>query len=163
MVAKTYSKKRPKKMNKTQKRSVNLKQVYKKPDISLIVKTLLEILTTVKIYHWNTLSYAQHKATDQLYEELNENIDTFVEILLGKNDRRIGKMTSICRHYDFKSGNDDKEPDYNLFKQQLFKYRRFLTELNRVFSSKNDSDLLNVRDEIIGKLNQFLYLLSFTK
>lgn len=134
-----------------------------KPDISLIVKTLLELLNTVKIYHWNTLSYAQHKATDKLYDELQDSIDTFVEVLLGKNDRRIRKMASVCRQYDFKQNqNNNPEPDVRLFKQKIYEYRRFLTELNRVFSVKKDSDLLNIRDGIVGQLNQFLYLLSFT-
>ena len=31
------------------------------------------------------------------------------------------------------------------------------------FDSKRDSDLLNVRDEILGDINQFLYLLTFDK
>ena len=159
-MAKTYRTKRPNKRNKTQKHS---NEFHKKPDISLIVQTLLEMLTTVKLYHWNTLSYSQHKATDQLYDELNESIDTFVEVLLGKNDRRIGKMASVCRQYDFKQGNDTEEPDATLFKQKIYEYRRFLQELNRLFSEKKDSDLLNVRDEIVGQLNQFLYLLSFTR
>ena len=157
MVAKTYQKKRSVKRNTTKKR-------HSKPDITLIIQTLLEMHTTVKIYHWNTLSFAQHKATDQLYDELKDSIDTFVEILLGKNDkRRIGKMASVCKQYDFKQGNGDKEPDVALFKQKIFEYRRFLTDLNRVFSAKKDSDLLNVRDEMVGQLNQFLYLLSFEK
>lgn len=139
-------------------------RVKKRPtsvNTSLIVKTLLEMLNTVKIYHWNTLSYAQHKATDKLYEELNDSIDTFVEILLGKTDRRIEKMVQMCRHYDFKATSKTEEPNPVEFKQKIHEYRRFLTDLNRVFSSNKDSDLLNVRDEIVGQLNQFLYLFSF--
>ena len=121
------------------------------------------MLNTVKLYHWNTLSYSQHKATDQLYSDLNESIDTFVEILLGKTEGRIGKMANVCRHYDFKLHGVLEEPNAALFKQKIFEYRRFLQELNRLFSEKKDSDLLNVRDEIVGQLNQFLYLLTFTK
>ena len=161
-MAKTYKKKQDKLRHKTQK-NTSINKPVDNHNISLIVQTLLEILTTVKLYHWNTLSYAQHKATDQLYDELNDSIDTFVEILLGKNDRRIGKLASVCRQYDFKQKNDNKEPDAVMFKQKIFEYRHFLTELNRGFSVKKDSDLLNVRDEILGQLNQFLYLLSFTK
>ena len=33
--------------------------------------------------------------------------------------------------------------------------------MNETFDSKIDSDLLNVRDEILGAINQFLYLLTF--
>ena len=31
------------------------------------------------------------------------------------------------------------------------------------FDIKRDSDLLSVRDEILGDINQFLYLLTFDK
>jgi DNA-binding ferritin-like protein len=155
-MAKTYRHKRPHKKNKTQKHNRS------NSSTSLIVHNLLEMLNTVKLYHWNTLSYSQHKATDQLYSDLNESIDSFVEILLGKTEGRIGKMANVCRHYDFKL-HGDEEPSATLFKQKIFEYRRFLQELNRLFSEKKDSDLLNVRDEIVGQLNQFLYLLTFTK
>ena len=50
-----------------------------------IVTMFLQMLNTVKLYHWKTSSYAQHKATDDLYSSLNESIDSFVEIMLGKN------------------------------------------------------------------------------
>ena len=43
----------------------------------------------VKLYHWKTRSYAQHQATDELYLKLNKHIDSFVEVLLGKDERRI--------------------------------------------------------------------------
>jgi hypothetical protein len=33
----------------------------------------LEILLMVKLYHWKTHSYATHKATDQLYDDLNDH------------------------------------------------------------------------------------------
>jgi len=32
--------------------------------------------------------------------------------------------------------------------------------MNAIFDEKIDSDLLNIRDEMLGDLNQFLYLLT---
>ena len=52
-----------------------------------IVRYMLQMLMTVKLYHWNTISYASHIATDDLYTGLNTLIDQFVEILLGKNNK----------------------------------------------------------------------------
>ena len=48
----------------------------------------LELLMMIKLYHWKTFSYATHKATDDLYASLNENVDTFMEVLFGKTLRR---------------------------------------------------------------------------
>jgi hypothetical protein len=122
---------------------------------SNIVKMFLEVLNMVKLYHWKTHSFAQHKATDELYERLNENIDKFVEILLGKDQSRV-KM--LEKRIDLNDPDNVKD-----FKTKIFEYRTFLTDMNMFFDSKKDSDLLNVRDEILGDINQFLYLLTFDK
>ena len=49
-----------------------------------IVKNFLQFLITVKLYHWNTTSYAKHKATDQFLDKFNNNIDKFVEVFIGR-------------------------------------------------------------------------------
>jgi len=134
---------------------INGKYNINNRDKSNIVKMFLEILNMVKLYHWKTHSFAQHKATDELYEKLNENIDTFIEILLGKDQSRI-KM--LEKRIDLIDANNLKD-----FKSKIFEYRTFLIDMNMVFDSKKDSDLLNVRDEILGDINQFLYLLTFDK
>jgi len=122
---------------------------------SHIVRVFLEMLNNVKLYHWKTKSYSQHKATDELYERLNENIDTFVEILLGKDETRIKLLKKQVDLLDIKTTFE--------FKSRMYEYREFLTNMNEVFDSKKDSDLLSVRDEILGDINQFLYLLTFNK
>ena len=53
-------------------------------DKSELVKMFLEMLTTIKLYHWNTHSYARHKATDELHEKLSDLVDEFVEVMQGK-------------------------------------------------------------------------------
>ena len=124
-------------------------------DKSHIVKVFLEVLNMVKLYHWKTHSYAQHKATDELYERLNENIDKFVEILLGKDESRIKMLEKRIDLVDAKNVKD--------FKSRIYEYRTFLTDINMYFDDKRDSDLLSLRDEILGNVNQFLYLMTFDK
>lgn len=118
-----------------------------------IVTMFLEILNTVKLYHWKTHSYAQHKATDELYSKLNEHIDKFVEVLLGKEETRIHM---VCKKLDLMDATNKSE-----FKHRIYEFREFLISLNDIFNSKKDTDLLNVRDEILGDINQFLYLMTF--
>ena len=55
----------------------------------------MEILMMIKLYHWKTHSYATHKATDELYSKINENIDKFMEVLLGKTEIRTNLVN--CR------------------------------------------------------------------
>jgi DNA-binding ferritin-like protein len=120
---------------------------------SHVVKIFFEMLTTVKLYHWKTKSYAQHKATDELYQHLNENIDKFVEVWLGKDESRIKMIEKKLNLLEYTNTTD--------FKEKMYKYRDFLTDMNKHFNEKKDSDLLSIRDDILVDVNQFLYLMTF--
>lgn len=145
------SMKKNKRLRKTIRRSGNVSNDRK----ARIVQTFLEMLNTVKLYHWKTRSFAQHKATDELYAKLNENIDTFVEILLGKDESRVKMVEKRSRLIDSENTAD--------FKNRIYEYREFLIDISTYFDTKRDNDLLNVRDEILGHINQFLYLMTFDK
>ena len=47
---------------------------------SEMVLKFIEILNIVKIYHWKTFSYPEHKATDELYESLNIIYYSYIRI-----------------------------------------------------------------------------------
>jgi DNA-binding ferritin-like protein len=132
------------------KRTRRVRGLVGKDKKSTLVKMFLEMLNVVKLYHWKTRSYAQHKATDELYTRLNDNIDKFVEILLGKDQSRIQMVQAEIKLLDFNKKSD--------FQSRVLEYRGFLTSLNSQFDSVKDTDLLNIRDEMVGDLNQFLYL-----
>ena len=75
-----------------------------------VVKVFLQILNTVKLYHWKTKSFAIHKATDELYSKLGSNIDSFIEVLLGKEEERIYLPgSSSLSLLDFNSLSDFKK------------------------------------------------------
>lgn len=123
---------------------------------SKIIKTFMELLTMIKLYHWKTHSYSQHKATDELHEKLSESIDKFVEVLMGKSNSRIYMIDKKMRMYDFNTKQE--------LRAAMFEYREFLSvEMDRVFHSKKDSDILSIRDDMLTDINQFLYLLTFDK
>lgn len=121
---------------------------------SHIVCVFLEILNMVKLFHWKTHSYAQHKATDALYENLNENIDKFIEVLLGKDKKRI---TMMEKKLDLIDPHNERE-----FKTKIYDYRDFLINMDKYFNKKGDSDLISIRDDILVDINQFLYLMSLS-
>lgn len=144
---------------KTQSKKPSLRKTRKQgltnDKKSHIVCIFLELLNMVKIYHWRTHSFSQHKATDELYGQLNGHIDKFVEVLLGKDQSRIKMVEKTIDLLD--------ENNKTNFQARIFEYRAFLTDLNIYFDTSRDSDLLNIRDEILGDINQFLYLLTFDK
>ena len=155
---KTYRIKRGRKNGTRAKRatssSSSSKIIYSPQNI---VTMFLQMLNTVKLYHWKTSSYAQHKATDSLYSDLNDSIDTFVEIMLGKNGGSrldlTGRNTLPLMAYT----------DVIDFKKEVERYKDFLIGMSNdtALRADSNSDLMNTRDEILGQLNQFTYLLTF--
>ena len=138
-------------------RRSNTRKIYtsstNKYSPSKLVLMFMQMLNTVKLYHWKTSSFAQHKATDELYSNLNSSVDSFVEIMLGKTGSRVNltNVKSIPLH------------DYNdlaNFKREIEMYKEYLIGFTMIDNKKN-TDLINVRDEILGHLNQFTYLLTF--
>ena len=121
-----------------------------------VTVVFLEMLLMVKLFHWKTHSYATHKATDELYSKLNDDIDKFIEVFLGKTGSRIDLMG----HKNI-SLIDLNSPEQ--LKSKIESFKSYLVGLtnNKGLGSMTNTDLLNIRDEILGDMNQFLYLLTF--
>lgn len=143
--------------NKTQKKKYSIHNTKKMRanKKSHLVHIFLELLNMVKLYHWNTRSYAEHVATDELYKKINENVDRFVEILLGKDETRL---RDLDKRLDLINPKNTTE-----LKNRVYEYREFFVNLNNFFNNKYDTDILTVRDDILSDLNQFLYLLTLSK
>jgi hypothetical protein len=124
-------------------------------DKEITVK-FLEMLMMVKLYHWKTHSHVTHKATDELYDSINSTVDKFIEILLGKTGSRID-LTNHKTIALIDLGSEDQ------LKERIESFKKYLVGLNqnRAITSMSGTDLLNIRDELLGDLNQFLYLLTF--
>jgi len=151
---------RMRKKNKSIKnKSIKNKVVHKD-----IIYFFLQMINSIKLFHWKTTDYATHKATDQLYADLNLKIDQFVEVLLGKNSAIHNNNNNNTRSYilnitslklpSFKN-NTDLKKEIDHYKIQLMNLTSS-PQINKI----NNSDLLNIRDEILALLNQFLYLLT---
>jgi hypothetical protein len=119
-----------------------------------IILFFMDMLTTVKLYHWKTMNYATHKATDELYDDLNKYVDEFVEVLLGYKGGVRAKLprTQVTLH----DCNSIEE-----FKKKIDGYKNVLIGFTSQFDGKKNSDLLNIRDEILATLNKSLYVMSF--
>lgn len=117
-----------------------------------IVQTFLQFQTDIKIYHWQTFSYSRHKSSDKLFQNLTDLIDEFVETYMGQLDThvRISQTSSIIR-----LRNISDTQARNIVK----KFRLFLTRLDKT-KPQLTSDLLNLRDELLGLTDRTLYLFT---
>lgn len=138
--------------NKTRKTNRRINQSFEQ-EITVI---FLETLLMIKLFHWKTHSYATHKATDEFYTKFNQNMDRFIEVLLGKTNSRINLMNKHhISLFDFNSVEG--------LKKKIDEFKYYLVNLdNNIFMNKmKNGDLFTIRDEILADLNQLLYLLTF--
>ena len=150
-MVKTYRKRKLSTTRRKSSSSSSIKSFGKEVTVKF-----LEMLLMVKLFHWKTYSYATHKATDELYSKLNDDIDKFIEVFLGKTGSRIDLMG----HKSI-SLIDLSSPEH--LKSKIESFKSYLVGLtnNKGLGSMTNTDLLNIRDEILGDMNQFLYLLTF--
>lgn len=141
--------------NKTTRRKT-VKTSRQQPFIQDFITSSLETLNMIKLYHWKTHDYATHKATDELYELLNTHIDNFVEVLMGKMGGMRADLTKV-NHIALIDLNNKK---MLVKKVDSFKLKLSKMEKTTFIKSTPNTELLNIRDEILADLNKFLYLLT---
>ena len=133
-------------------------------DIADHILSFLELLNTIKIYHWSTLSYPTHKATDELHDKMSELVDSFIEIYIGHCSRggAGGAGGAGGPVFRFKTGRDasiafcecKSLPAFCKVLDDNIIHLEGLTK-----SLDGYTDLVNIRDEMVGALAQTLYLL----
>lgn len=117
------------------------------------VHFLLTLRNQLKMYHWQTHVYARHVATDKALEELDKLIDAYVEIYIGKYGRpKLDADTRVLRLQTLTEAGAAKLVGAAI--------RHMLGPMVRKLDAAKDSDLINLRDEMVADLNQLLYLFT---
>jgi len=111
-----------------------------------VVEKFFYILNTIKLYHWQTLSYARHKYSDELYNHLAKRMDEFVETYSGI----YGRPSSDSFSLEIVTYDDDSIVD---FLKEICTY--LTTDLQD--DIKDNPDLLHIRDELLEHVNHAFY------
>lgn len=120
-------------------------------NINSNVNFLLGLQLQMKINHWQTKGYARHEAFGNFYNSLSELIDTFVESAMGKYGRfTLDEETKTIQLSNL------SELD---MKGMISTVRDAFVQMSEQLDS-SDTDLLNIRDEMLGELNKLSYLLT---
>jgi len=117
----------------------------------LIIK-FITLQQQFRILHWQTKSHAKHMAYGSIYESLDGFIDEFIEVYMGK----YGRVTFNSGEGNIILKNTDTL-DLNIFIKENITW---LKDMNQKLNDNNDSDLLNIRDEVIASINKLRYLLT---
>jgi len=115
------------------------------------VNFLLGASAQLKIFHWQTKGYARHKAFEDARDTLEELMDSFVEEAMGQYGRFV---------------LDDETNTIQLANLSELKPTQMidticdaLVQMGEQIDSK-DTNLLNIRDEILGNFQKLKYLLT---
>jgi|694.fasta_scaffold40650_9 DNA-binding ferritin-like protein len=119
-------------------------------NISEVVAGLQELFNQVKYFHWQTKSYAQHQALGGVFDDLEDLIDEFVEVAMGKYGRPSTKNQELEMF-------DLEDVDIMEWTSGVVDY---LISFDDILDETEDSDLLNIRDEMMATFNKLKYLLT---
>lgn len=116
------------------------------------VQFFMHMREQIKLYHWQTRVYARHKSTDDVLESLDKSIDKYVEVYMGNYGRM--KLT----------GDNARITLMNLSETSIVRFiKRCIDYLENDLVKKlkpTNTDLINIRDEMLAELNQLLYLFT---
>lgn len=112
----------------------------------------LQLRNQIKLYHWQTRIYARHIATDKILEMLEKSIDSYVEIYIGKYGRpKVNGKNAVLTLHNLSEAGATRM----IISAVKYLHGPLTKTLHDV-----DTDLMNIRDEIIAELNQLLYLFT---
>jgi hypothetical protein len=117
------------------------------------IQKILNFNNEIRLHHWGTQSYAAHIALGKLYEGLDVLLDTFAETYMGVNGKQeIKDMHDLSLNGPFKIGiNSVLDSFEDFLKNELPKEIK-----------PDQTALLNIRDEMLGLIQQTKYLLTLS-
>lgn len=118
---------------------------------SELLNKLLELRNQMKVYHWQTKMYSRHKASDKFLEKANTLIDNIIE-------GYQGKYKTIYLNSNNKSIKLDNIKDDDIEKYLITIRKFFVEDFDKYINKNTNTDLLNLRDELIANINITLYL-----
>lgn len=116
----------------------------------LILK-LVQIQLQWRFLHWQTFGDAKHRTYGEIYEGLDDLIDSFTESMMGKYGRPEFDPEFTIMFQDIKSLSIQNFMDG---------ITEFLVSFTDQLDSRYDTDLLNMRDEMLAVINKSKYLLT---
>lgn len=116
-----------------------------------LIKKLVQIQLQWRFLHWQTFGDAKHKLYGKIYDGFDDLIDEFAEVMMGKY------------------GRPEFDPQFGLMFQDISAMNmqnfmdnitEFFVSFSEILDQKYDTDLLNIRDEMLALINKSKYLIT---
>ncbi len=124
-----------------------------------VMRFFLSILNKIKVYHWQTNSYARHKATDDLHSSLSSLVDQFIEVL-------TGRVIAETNNPSYRITVNDATSTLKIKNYTDAEATSLIVEIKKVLENDikpfigNNTELGNIRDEMLSEINKVAYLFS---
>ena len=116
-----------------------------------LIKMLVQMQLQWKFLHWQTFGDAKHRLYGEIYDGLGGLIDEFTETMMGKYGRP---------EFDAEFGLMFQDISALNIQEFLDGITEFLVSITEQLDPKYDTDLLNIRDEMLGLINKSKYLIT---
>ena len=114
----------------------------------------LGLLAQIKMHHWCTLSYAKHKALDELHSSLSDKVDLFIESWMGRFKKQPVLKLSV--ELPVLEGDAAAKMDKYIEAER----DRIAAMSAKMFAKV--PEIQNTLDEIVTALDQTLYLFKLS-
>lgn len=114
----------------------------------MTISCLLQLVNQLKVWHWQTTSYAQHSAFGAKYSSISDLVDSLVEVYQGKYGRV--KAESVFK-LELQNLPADCSPIVNSYIGCISGW-----------DWSEQPDLANIQADLIIELNHLNYLLTLS-
>lgn len=112
-----------------------------------LIHFLLEAASQIRVLHWGTSSYSEHVALGDLYEAVNDATDKIAEALMGAQGERL-QLKGTLELVDYAEGMPAS----------------YVAGIGQALESIAGlpTDILNMRDDLLGAVHKTSYLLTLS-
>lgn len=122
-----------------------------------MISNLFTFSNQIRLMHWQTTSYALHKALDEFYEFLQEAMDKLIECYQGK----YGIITLSVESISTFTTNLNNM-NIIMFLDRFHKYFSNDIYENEFMNSENDLDIQDIIIDILNAINKLKYLINLS-
>ena len=128
-------------------------EIVEQKSVAHFMLELMQIADQAKIIHWQTRYDREHRHYGAFYEGFIDQMDTIVEAIAGKYGKdklKFGEAAiEVC--------------DYEMAVSEFFEMVEGVLRgtFCQLFDREKDSELYNLADEILDRVNKTKYLLQF--
>ena len=111
---------------------------------------ILEVLSQIQIYHWQTDKYGLHKTFDDFSGKFKDNGDRLLEVIQGKYGRILLDNKTSLKIENISDLSPEKYID-----EKIKIFNNYRKEYNK------DEEISAILDEINAEFEQLKYLMTF--